>query len=150
MSWSNPTSPNLADFVLFCQDVMDINPLFLPADSPFPGYALTQALELVIRMPRGGIGYTLAVYNCAGHILLKIAPDQPGRPFFTDARAGYGLLKPSVGVVASSSNNGTSTALAVPDALRQLTLGDLDFMKTPFGREFVAFNQDFGDVFGLT
>lgn len=122
--------------------------------SPFMGYAFWRAMGLAIRMPCSGIDYTLAVYNCGGHILISTAPDQPGRSkedgSFTQARVGYELLKLSAGMVQSTSDNGTSTSLAVPDALKQLTLSDLGFMKTPYGREYIAYNQDFGDVFGIT
>lgn len=121
------------------------------AGSPWPSYALAQAQNLVIQVPTiAGPDYTIAVYNCAGHILLSIAPDQPGRDFFSLSRAKFGLDKPSFGVSLSQSDQGTSSTLAVPDAIAQLTLSDLGFVKTPWGREYVAFNQDFGDIFGLT
>ena len=155
--FANPNAPNLPDFVLFIQGVMAINPLFLPSDSPFPGYALNRARALVIRVPVfvcAGIEYTLAVYNCAGAILVRTTPDQAMRSTepgsFTWLRNKYGLDKPSFGVVSSTSDEGTSVSLAVPDALKQLTLGDLQFLQTPWGREFLSYNQDFGGVFGIS
>jgi hypothetical protein len=156
MSWSNPTYPNLPDFTLFVQNSMDISPLFIPTGSPFLGYAFNQALALVIRVPcsPSGIDYTLAVYNCGGAILVATAPDQTGRQgetgSFTWMRERFGLNKPSVGVVQSTSNEGTSTNLAVPDAIKQLTIGDLRFMQTPWGRAYLSFQQDFGGIWGLS
>ena len=150
MAWANPNSPNLPDFILFGQNSMGIDPLYLPVDSPWYGYAFNRAMGLVINVVGSGIDYTLAVYNCAGHILLEIAPDQTGRTFFKDARDSYGLMKPTVGVVSSSSDDGTSESIAVPEALKQLTLGDLQFMKTYWGREYLAYSQDFGGIFGLS
>ena len=151
MSWSNPNSPNLPDFILFAQNSMGIDPLYLPSTSPFFGYAFNQAMAVVNNLPANvGIEYTLAVYNCAGHILIKIAPDQTGRTYFQDARKTYGMLLLSAGVVQSASDESTSESLAVPDAVRQLTIGDLQFLKTPWGRDYLSYAQDFGGIFGIS
>jgi hypothetical protein len=98
------------------------------------------------------------VYNCGGAILVNTAPDVPGnlstglpaQTYFADLRASFGLNKPSYGVVQSTSDAGTSTTLAVPDGLANLTIGDLQFIKTPWGREYLSYAADFGGVFGLT
>jgi hypothetical protein len=154
VAFANPNTPNLPDFLLFIQDYVGINPLFLPSDSPFPGYALGQGLRYIVRA-RGGVDYTLAVYNASTHILIRITPDQPGRNkepgSFTKMREDFGLNRPvAAGVVASTSDNSTGVTLAVPDSLKQLTLGDLNFMKTPFGQEAISYNQDFGGAFGIS
>ena len=101
-------------------------------------------------MPCGGVGYTLAVYNCGGHVLLEIAPDQDGRSFFQEQRRKFDLLTFAAGLVQTTSDASTSTVLATSDALRDLTISDLGFMKTPWGRHYVAYNQSFGDIWGLT
>ncbi len=151
MSWADPTTPNLPDYTLFVSGIMDIDPLYLPPESPFIQYALDRALALVICTPvNRGIEYTLAVYNCAGHIQIQITPDQDQRDYFKTQRKEYGLLRPSFGVVASTSDEATSTSLATPDALKQLTISDLGFMKTPWGREYLSYNQDFGGIWGLS
>ena len=155
--WANPNTPNLPDYTLFVQNVMGINTTYLPADSPFLGYAFNRALQLVINVPTllGGIEYTLAVYNCAGHIQLTITPDQivngTSYTFFQNQRAALNLLQPVLGLVDSSSDGGTSTTNAVPDAMRQLTIGDLGFMRTVWGRAYLEYQQDFGPtVWGLS
>src|SRR6202040_4404000 len=99
-----PNTPNLADFTSFVENYCQVSPLLLPADSPFLQYALNRALGIVISLPGSGADYTITVYNCAFHILLTITPDQAGRTFFAEKRSEYNLLKPSVGVVASSSD----------------------------------------------
>lgn len=137
--------------MLFVQDSMQIDPILLPDDSPYYGYAFNQAIATVLSVPScGGIDYTLAVYNCGGHILLRITPDQPQRTFFQDTRGKYAMLQPSVGVVQSASDDGTANTIAVPKALQELTIGDLGFMKTPWGREYLSYAQDFGGIWGLT
>jgi hypothetical protein len=154
--WANPSTPNLPDYTLFVSGVMGINTLYLPADSPFLDYALHRALGIVLIVPTiSGYDYTLAVYNCAGHIQVEITPDQivngTSRQFFADKRKEYGLLMPSFGVVQTSSDQSSSTTLAVPDGLAQLTIQDLGFMKTPWGREYLAYAQDYGPtVWGLS
>ena len=259
MSWSNPTTPNLPDYIAFVQTVMGISPLFLPsvltpaapaltpgsggalngtvyvavtyvsalgetigsplasatvssgdlisvasppavtgatgwnvyaaagtgvtlqnadpltigtpydltaltagvappttptASSPWLGYAFDQALALTLSVA-GGVSYTLAVYNCAGHIQIRITPDVNGRMneegSFTQMRGTFDLLKQSNGLVEQTSNVDTSSTFAVSDALKQLTLTDLNFMKTPWGREALAYMQDYGpSVWALT
>jgi hypothetical protein len=163
MTWANPNTPNLPDYILFVQKAMAIDPLYLPSNSPFFQWTFDKALALVIQIPyqrlrwapaehqgAAGADYTLAVYNCAGHLLLETAQDQPGRDYFNKTRADLGLNHFSAGVAASTSDQSTSTSLATPDALHQLTIGDLGFMRTLYGRAYLSFQQDFGGIFGLS
>lgn len=168
-----PNRPNITDFWWWLQTNVSIPEAALPATSPYPQYALWQALELVLcdrgvpfrngmnfeysePTPRnlwGGISYTLAVYNCATHLLMGIAPDQPGQNFFTAARAGSGfsLVTPSTGLVSAASDVTTNSTLTAPKWASGLTISQLGFMKTPWGREYLAFNQSYGPtVWGLT
>ena len=149
MSWS--AGPTLAGFTTFIYTGVQIDPLLLPTNSPYNGYAFDQAMATVISVPAcNGIMYTDAVYNCGTHILFRIAPDQTGRDFFREKRAEFGLLKLSAGVVQSASDESTSETLAVPDALKQLSLGDLQFLRTPWGRAYLEYAQDFGGIWGLS
>lgn len=156
MSWSNPNSPNLSDYLLFLRGNVGIQAAYLPDASPFIDYAFNRALNLVLNIPTSlpGVDYTLAVYNCAGHIQLCITPDQVvdgvSYGYFVEKRKEFDLLLPVVGLVSSSSDESTSVTNAVPDALRQLTISDLGFMRTPWGREFLAYEQDFGGIWGLS
>lgn len=154
--WANPNTPNLPDYISFVYGVMGVDPLYLPADSPFFGYALRRALNIVLLVPTvASDDYTLAVYNCAGHIQIKITPDQVvdgvQRQYFLGKRQEYQLLQPVSGVVTSSSDQATSVTNTNPEGLSNLTIQDLDFMKTLWGREYLAFMQDFGPtVWGLS
>lgn len=127
----------------------------LPADSPYPGYALDQAIALVLDPPSGiaPVMYTLACYNGAAHILLAITPDQVGQIFFENARskAGYSLALPSTGLVQATSDQGTSASLSAPKWASHMTVGQLQFFKTPWGREYLSWQQSFGpNIVGLT
>ncbi|OZA90584.1 MAG: hypothetical protein B7X56_02395 [Burkholderiales bacterium 34-67-9] len=97
--------------------------------------------------------YTLAVYNGATHILFSITPDQPGITYFAAARAadGYGLVIPSTGLTSGASDQGTSGNLVVPDWAKRLTVQQLNFFKTDWGRVFLEWNQSYGPtIWGLT
>jgi hypothetical protein len=151
MAWANPNTPNLPDYTLFVQDAMGISVLYLPSNSPFLQWTLDRALALVIQIPcAAGADYTLAVYNCAGHLLLETAQDQEGRDYFKTTRTDLGLNQFTAGVVASTSDQSTSMSLATPDALHQLTISDLGFMRTLYGRAYLSYNQDFGGLWGLS
>lgn len=119
--------------------------------SPFPEYAFNRALNLVLQVPTvAGNDYTIACYNCAGHILIGILPTQEGTPVMPEIRKRLGFYSGNFGIIQSAADQGTSDSLAVPDALKQLTIGDLQFTQSPWGRAFLAFQQDFGGLFGLT
>jgi hypothetical protein len=157
-----PGTPNLPDFLTFLAG-LQIPSAALPSNSAFPGYALNQAIALVNNPPGvvlpDPVMYSLACYNCATHLLILITPDQPGQTWFATSRGnnptstppGFGLNTISQGLVASSSDNGTSSTLASPDWAKGLTIGQLGFMKTPWGRRYLDWNQSFGPtIVGLT
>lgn len=120
------------------------------AGSPWPEYAFNRAMTLVMAGVIYGLDYTLAVYNCAGHILIGTAPDQPGQTYFAQARDNFDLLDSSSGVISGSSDQGTSNSFSVPPALQNMTMGDLWFFKTPWGRAYLSFGQSFGEIAGLS
>lgn len=154
--WANPKSPNLPDYTLFVQNVMGIDIAYLPSNSPFLDYALTSALDIVQWVPTvSSRDYTFAVYNCAGHIQLKITPDQVvdgvQRQFFLGKRQEFRLLQQVNGTVNSSSDESTSVSNAVSWALTELTIQDLDFMRTPWGRWYLEYAQSYGPgIWGLS
>lgn len=124
--------------------------------SPWPGYALDHAKELVpcyAGIP--GIVYTLAVYNCATHLVFAIAPDQTGQTYFVGKRSntpeGFSLLTPSTGLVVAASDVNSSTTYTAPKWADGLTATQLGFFKTPWGREYLGFIQSYGPtIWGLT
>lgn len=147
-----PDTPNIVDFLTFLRNSVQIPSAALPGTSDWPQYALTQATAIVLSAPLGVL-YTLAVYNCATHILYTITPDVAGQNYFSNARSnkGLGLIAPSTGLVAASSDETTSVTLASPDWAKRLTVGQLQMMKTPWGREYLAYAQSYGpSIVGLS
>lgn len=153
-TFQNPHSPNILDYLIFLNNQVQIPVNALPPTSPWPQFAFTAAQALVLCIPGvPGILFSVATYNCATHILFGITPDQVGQDFFTQARSntGFGLNMPTSGVVQATSDVTTSTTLSAPDWAKGLTVGQLGFYKTPWGREYLAYQQSFGPtIVGLT
>ena len=119
--------------------------------SIYVAWALNYALEVAIDWP--GIGsrisgyagsYLMAVYNLALHQLLKIGQDAQGATFFSGIRQTYGLTTLRPGVVMASGDENTSQTLVVPEFFKNLTLSELDLIKTPYGRAYLEYAQMYG------
>lgn len=151
-----PNSPNLTDFLTFLNTSVQIPTTALPTDSPWPGYAFNQIMEMINRPSTSpGVLYSLAAYNGATHLLISITPDQPGQSYFTSLRSGesggFGMNAPQLGLITASADESTSNSYATPDALKQLTIGQLDFYRSPYGRQFLNWQQAYGpSIWGLT
>lgn len=149
-----PNTPNLADFRTFLATTVQIPAVALPAGSPWPGYAFDQAMAWILTPPNPpGILYALAAYNGATHILIEITPDQTGSKYFANAcgAAGYGLITPPIGMIATAGDESTSQSVEVPEFAKGLQFQDLQMMKTPYGRRFLAWQQSYGPtVWGVT
>lgn len=99
--------------------------------------------------------YTLAVYNLAADRLINFANDSEilaNQTYFSDLREKkYKLSSFAPGVVASSSDEATATSLLNPEQMKNLTIMDLQTLKTPYGRQYMAFAQMWGQgIWGLT
>jgi hypothetical protein len=123
-----------------------VNASSLTAYSPYLQWALTVAMDVTLFPPpcMPVILYVLAVYNYGMHKLLKIAQDQPGQTFFSGQRANFNLMSFTAGAVSASSDQSTSTTLVTPDFLKGLTIGDLDLLSTPWGREYLDYSSQYG------
>lgn len=114
--------------------------------SPYLAWALTGAVGVTLVPPScmPPILYVTAAYNYGMHKLLKVAQDQPGQIFFSQQRTTFNLLSFKAGPVASSADQATSSTLVTPDFLKGLTIGDLDLLNTPWGREYLDYSQMYG------
>lgn len=144
--------PTAAGFLTFVRDGMGIPESALPDDSIWLGYAYNVALELV-NLDLACVAptvYTLAVYNLAGSNLINFAQDVPPSTFFADLRAQWNINSFVSGVVSSVSDVSTSTSLVVPDFFKDLSLADLQYLKDPYGRQYLIFAQRYGSLWGLS
>jgi len=95
--------------------------------------------------------YAWAVYNLAGHFLIMFAQDTPPSTYFADLRDKYGMNTFVPGVIQASHDQGTGQAFIVPDFVKNMTLADLGYLKTPWGRFYMGLAQAYGPtIWGLT
>lgn len=92
-----------------------------------------------------------AAYNLAADRLITYAPDVPGQSFWRDTRKAYRITEARVGILSSTSDEGSSMSYLNPEQFKRLTIGDLQMMKTPYGQAYLAFAQAYGeDIWGLS
>lgn len=73
-----------------------------------------------------------------------------GFNLFQSLRAKWGINTFVPGLIQSSSDESTSESLAVPDALKQATISDLQNLKTSYGRWYLSYAQKFGMNWGIS
>lgn len=146
------TTPTLPGFIAFIRGNMGIEPVNLPDNAPVIPMAFAVALEIVNQQlaQASSLIYELAVYNLGGDNVINFAADAPGKTYFAKLRKSFGIASFVGGVISSSADETTSQTIATPDALKKLTLADLQNMKTPWGRQYLAFAQRVGTLWGLT
>lgn len=144
--------PTLAGFQWFITSIMGINSLVLPTNSPVIAYVYGLATSTVNTQLAavGGDIYSQAVYNLAGDFLINYAQDQPGQTFFADTRATFHVNDFVSGVVTSAGDSSTSDSLEVPEQFKNFTLADLQNLKTPWGRTYLALAQKVGNLWGVS
>lgn len=160
------TQPSLGGFVTFINSVMGVPPSaqFSPSADPATGYAFAAAVDTVnmqINCAPAQAGawtpYARAVYNLAAHMLISIVQDPETSPPYRDKlpywawlRGRYNLNDFSPGVVQSSGDEGSSTSLQVVEVMRNLTVGQLECLRTPYGRAYLSISQSWGSMWGMS
>lgn len=146
-------APTLAGYQNFISNVMGIDGQNLPPEQPVIGLSFQAAIDtvnLTINCAAPGM-YTAAVYNLAADFLLNWAPDVPGQNYFENIRKKWKLDNWAAGVVASTTDASTSTALEVIEAAKNFTIGDLQNLRTPYGRTYLSIAQKYGPtIWGLS
>ena len=145
--------PTLAGFTAFVQTQMGIDGTNLPPSSPAIAAAYWVAINIVNKWLRcvSPQMYLLAVYNLAASNLIEFAQDVPPQTYFQDLRERWHIDSFTPGVVQSSSDVTTSASLTVPESLGQLSLADLQYMKSPSGRTYLSIAPRAGPtLWGIT
>lgn len=171
--------PTLAYFQdTFVRKVMGISTTILPDGEPVTKMALAVAMAIVnpalgcigvpdvdaagVSLNSGGFTiYALAIYNLAGDNLINYAQDQsdaapvkgsdPPMPFFEWIRKQWNVNGFVSGVISGSSDESTSQTLVVQEAAKNFTLANLQQLKTPYGRQYLALAQSYGpSTWGIT
>lgn len=155
------TTPTRAGFLVFIRAVMGIDSAILPDNSAWIDFSLGLSLEWVNTQigSLSSVIYTQAVYNLGGSFLLNYTPDQSGATpvagseppaaFFAFTRRQLNVNGFVAGVIQSAGDEGTNESMVVQKAFETLTLADLQQLKDPYGRAYLAIAQQMGDLWGL-
>jgi hypothetical protein len=158
-SYSPPidTVPTLYGYINWIYAIMGVPTAVLPNTSPYIELSFEMALETVnlyldIASP---LLYTQAVYNLGGDILVNITQDDPSlaspnNTYWANLRQSLSINNFIPGMINASNDEDTSAALLVPLGLQNLTLSDLQNLKTPWGRAYLGIAQSVGSMWGLT
>lgn len=143
----------LGGFIAFVRGSMAIPTKALPDASEWLlwSYEIAVATVSLQILRASPVYYALAVYNLAGDTLINYAPDVAGGDFFFEkARSKWKILDFVGGIVTGAGDESTSDTLVVPDALKNLTLADLQTLKTPYGRVYLGIAQQIGSIWGIS
>lgn len=175
MPFTNPAVPNIPDYLTFLYGTVGIPPANLPYGSldissasvtidntgytidytgPVASWIVPTSLQIAFnwvntQLACAGI-YAIACYNLAADFLLNLAPDVPDQTYFKDERAKLKLMVPQLGIIQSSSNEGSSASFTALEWASRLTMFDIQRLKTPYGRAYLEMAQQAGTLWGLT
>lgn len=140
--------PDLTGFILFVRNTMGVSADVLPDDDPSIAYAFALSKAWVNHDIAciSAVLYAQAVYNLSASFLLNFGPES----VFRQKREELGLINFTAGVISASADETTSQTRAVSDALKNLSLADLQQLKDPYGRWYLAIAQQYGDLWGLS
>jgi hypothetical protein len=146
------TVPSIQGYIDWIRTIMGVTADVLPDDSPYIQLSYDMATEWVniylnLASP---LLYTQCIYNLGGAMLVGIAQDIPPSTFWTDMRTSLGLNNFIPGFVNAANDEDTSAAVLVPVNLQNLTIADLQLLKTPWGRFYLSIAQSVGSMWGLT
>lgn len=156
------TTPTRAGFLTFIRTIMGIPSGVLPDDSGYIDIAFDVSCGIVNVQIKcvAPQQYTWAFYNLGGSTLLNIAQDagdappvagsQPPAAYFVYARRQFNINGFVSGVIQSAGDEGTNESMVVQEAAKNFTLANLQQLKDPYGRAYLAIAQDAGDLWGLS
>jgi hypothetical protein len=174
MSWI-PPPPNVTDYYNFLVQqigvpVKDLPPLSEVVLNSTLGFVLdsegrkignagqdwvnnTLAVALAMvnsQLMAQAIMYNLAVYNYAADRLINFAQDQNGQTWFEKTRKECQLNSQTVGVIASSFDQGTGQSILNPEQMRMFTVTNHQMLKTRPGQAYLGIAQSVGTLYGLS
>jgi len=146
------STPTLDGYIAWIRSIMGVSSTILPDNSPYisTSYELANLIVneyLEIVTP---VLYTQAVYNLGGDTLVNIAQDTPPNTYWSSLRTSFQLNSFVPGLVNATNDEDTSAALITPLSLQNITLADLQNLKTPWGRQYLAIAQSTGTSWGVS
>ena len=163
------SAPTLEGYLRFIRYQMRIPQDVLPDNDYWIGASYNLAINLcnplLAAIPNKNKNYpsyyAIAVYNLAGDRLINFANDadnapavegsNPPLPYFAYARRGFKIDAFVSGIVTSTGDEGTSVSLSVPKWAEELSMMDLDNLKTPWGRRYMSIAMQYGPtIWGIS
>jgi hypothetical protein len=144
--------PTLAGYIDYLRNIVGISTTYLPNNNPTIEMSYGIAIEIV-NIQLADISsniYTLCVYNLATDNLINFAQDQPGQCYFVDLRASFKINSFVPGVITESHDESTGQSLLNPEFMKNLTMANLQMLKTPYGRNYMGLAQSYGTLWGST
>ena len=145
-------TPTLAGYTTFIRSIMGVNTTVLPDDSIYIPTSYEISLDIVnlyLQLAQPAL-FTQAVYNLAGDYLVNITQDISPSTYWADLRSTLQVNSFVPGVINATNDEDTSAAMLTPLGLQNITLGDLQNLKTPWGRQYLAIAQSVGSMWGLS
>lgn len=144
--------PTLAGYIDYLRNIVGISTTYVPNNNPTIEMSYGIAIEIV-NIQLADISsniYTLCVYNLATDNLINFAQDQPGQCYFVDLRASFKINSFVPGVITESHDESTGQSLLNPEFMKNLTMSNLQMLKTPYGRNYMGLAQSYGTLWGST
>jgi hypothetical protein len=104
------------------------------------GYCLTGQISVT-----GTFAYTLPIVTNPGTCTTAGISTET---FFLNLRTAWKINSFVPGVIASDSDESTSNSLLNPEFMKMFTMGDLQRLKTPWGRQYLQIAMDYGSIVG--
>lgn len=154
--------PTFEGFTAWVRSVMGVTTTVLPDNSIYLQYAYYVAIEVVNLQLQvaSALIYRLAVYNLGGSNLINWAQDLPGAatipgsepptPYWAWLRKEYGTYNFVAGTISAAYDQGTGESIATIDNLKNLTIGQLQQLKDPYGRQYLAWASEVGTGWGIS
>jgi hypothetical protein len=144
--------PTLEGYLEFLRNIVGLTTTVLPNNSYYIEWSYRMSVNLVwdvlrnIPSPPDQFLYEQAVYNLGADFLLGNAVDVSGQDFFAKYQQKYNLRAFVGGVIESASDETTSSSMVVPEAFNNLTIQNLQSLKTPYGRMYLSIVQSLGSL----
>lgn len=149
--------PSLNGYRQWVRGIMEVPVAVLPDNSIYLEMSYDISLEIVNRyldIASPNI-YTIAVYNLGGDYLVNITQDNatlpsPQNTYWTNLRNSLQVNSFVPGIIDNAEDQETSAGLELLASMKNLTIADLQQLKTPWGRVYLGIAQSVGSMWGLT
>lgn len=121
------------------------DPIVIAGESP-PGYNSAPASSFTISVT----GATTFTYPLSTDPGAQTDAGTASQIYFATLRKQFNSYGFVAGIISASGDESTNQTLTVPDKMKNLTMANLQQLKTPYGRQYMAFVESFGPIWGLT